>query len=138
MIAQGAPLQPIHNRRSDAERDRRQEAAQMENWFDEFPSLDDGPQGRTWTPAKPICAGAARGDKAFLLSLGDENGTVHRFMLTRIGTAWLVSGLLAGMSPWLYRPAMWWWRYELRRLRQSERSSGIPSSEGSPQEGQSV
>ena len=104
-----------------------------------YPDPGDGPQKRGWTPVMAGHAGAARRDtarRAFKLLLIDESGAKYRFLLTREHMAWIVWAVVGQMTPWLAGPARWWYCRQRRMQRQSERSSGTPSRDGSPQEGQ--
>ena len=107
----------------------------------DFPSIENGPQKRSWQPAIPACGcgpGNGYGDKApraFKFSVQTEDGETHRFLMTREGAAWLAWSMVEALSPWLARPMYWWYRRQQRLSFQSEMSSGIPSLDGSPQAG---
>ena len=106
-----------------------------------FPSLDDGPPKRSWRPAIPAHAGKtsqSNTSDCFKFSVKTEDGTTHRFLMTRRGMAWLAMAMIIAMSPWLVRLARWWFQCQCRKTSHSPISSGTPSSEGSPQEGQVV
>jgi hypothetical protein len=90
-----------------------------------------------WRRAEPYCVMAHRGHPGLVrLAVRDETGAVQRFVLSDAGFAWL---LQAAVSVWFPRIAAllrWLMRDQLRDAYQSEMSSGIPSFDGSPKEGQ--
>lgn len=106
--------------------------------LDQFPSLDDGPPKRSWAPAVPAAGAYSRNGRAFRFSVKTEDGVTHRFLLTRSALAWLALTFVSALSPWLSRPALWWYRRQARMGSQSARSSDSPIVDGSPHEGQSV
>ena len=113
----------------------------MEFEVSQYPLPSDGPQKRTWAPAIPACVGRGTPDsefRAFRLSVQTQDGVTHRFLMSRAGMAWIVFAAVCEMSPWIARPAYWWFRRQVRNCFQSDKSSGTPSAEGSPQEGQAV
>lgn len=110
--------------------------------LEQFPSLDDGPPKRSWAPVRPACGGS--GDwriavpRALKFSVQTEDGVTHRFLMTRLGMAWLAMTMVTALTPWLELPMRWWYRRQERISSQSPKSSGMPSRAGSPQEGQAV
>ena len=110
--------------------------------LEQFPSFDDGPPKRSWAPATPACGGG--GDsrvatpRAFKFSVQTEDGVTHRFLMTRQGMAWMAMTMVSAITPWLERPMLWWFRRQERISSQLPRSSGMPSREGSPQDGHAV
>jgi len=100
-----------------------------------FPSRDDGPQGRTWAPAVPACGASTMNGRAFKFSVQTEDGETHRFLLSRNDALWLALSFVGALFP---RASRWFSGYRPMQRSQSPMSSGMPSADGSPQEGQAL
>jgi hypothetical protein len=102
-----------------------------------FPSVLDGPPRRVWLPVVPTNGGNGYGCRqdVFKFSVRDASGVTQRFLMTRERMAWLVATMVEALSPRLGRFAWWWFSYQARISSQSDRSSGRPSVDGSPQDG---
>lgn len=101
-----------------------------------FPSRDDGPQGRTWAPAVPACGASTMNGRAFKFSVQTEDGVTHRFLLSRKDALWLALSFMRAVFP---RPlSLVFSGYRPMQRSQSPMSSGMPSADGSPQEGQAL
>lgn len=64
-----------------------------------FPSRDDGPQGRTWSPAVPACGASTMNGRAFKFSVKTEDGMTHRFLLSRKDALWLALSFVGALYP---------------------------------------
>ena len=64
----------------------------------QFPSIENGPPKGTWAPAKPGCGLSLTHNDFFKFSVITEDGTAHRFLLTRQSAQWLANTFNAALS----------------------------------------